>query len=83
MSDMKQNAIQRWLNVAVRSLHLVFVILLGAALLQAPRDSHGPSIGVVISGAAARPAGQAALVSGSLRRVAHHQVHGRPVDGGL
>jgi hypothetical protein len=52
MSDLKPNGVQRWLNVAVRSLHLIFVILLGAALLRAPLDSRVPPIGLLVSGAA-------------------------------
>jgi hypothetical protein len=40
----------RWLNMAVRGLHLAAVIGLGAALLGAPLSAQGQSHGVLVSG---------------------------------
>ena len=82
MIDVKQ--IQRWLNVAVRSVRLVFVILVGATLLQAPLDSREPAIGLLVSGAVmllldlrVKPH----LLSGGIGGRARYQVCGRGVDG--
>src|SRR5271168_1942746 len=82
MIDVKQ--IQRWLNVAVRSVRLVFVILVGATLLQVPLDSRGPAIGLLVSGAVmllldlrVKPH----LLSGGIGGRARYQVCGRGVDG--
>lgn len=41
---------QRWMNVTLRGLHLVAMILLGAALLGAPVESTPAAIGVAVSG---------------------------------
>lgn len=40
----------RWINVILRGLHLVAVILLGAALLGAPLDASHAAIGVAVTG---------------------------------
>ncbi len=42
----------RWLNVALRGLHLVAVILLGAALLGAPVALGAATAGVAVTGLA-------------------------------
>ncbi len=42
----------RWLNVALRGLHLATVIGLGAAVLGAPLSLHNQSLGVLLSGLA-------------------------------
>jgi hypothetical protein len=42
----------RWLNVALRALHLATVIGLGAALLGAPLSLHRQAIGVLLTGLA-------------------------------
>lgn len=44
--------LQRWLNVVLRGLHLVAVIVLGAALLGAPLASDGAVIGLWTTGLA-------------------------------
>lgn len=44
--------LQRWLNVALRGLHLVAVIVLGAALLGAPVASGVAVLGLWVTGVA-------------------------------
>lgn len=44
--------LQRWLNVALRGLHLVAVIVLGAGLLGAPVPIVGATAGVAATGVA-------------------------------
>lgn len=41
---------QRWINVALRGLHLVAVIWLGAALLDAPVSTNAGVLGVAATG---------------------------------
>lgn len=44
------DSLLRWINVILRGLHLVAVILLGAALLGAPLSADKIAIGVAASG---------------------------------
>jgi hypothetical protein len=50
--DRKTFPLQRWLNVVLRGLHLVAVIILGAALLGAPVDSDRAVLGLWTTGLA-------------------------------
>jgi hypothetical protein len=49
--DRKTFPLQRWLNVVLRGLHLVAVILLGAALLGASVSCGQAAFGVAATGA--------------------------------
>lgn len=48
--DRKAFPLRRWLNVALRGLHLTTVILLGAALLGAPVAEGPAALGVAATG---------------------------------
>jgi hypothetical protein len=50
--DRKTFPLQRWLNVVLRGLHLVAVIVLGAALLGAPIASDAAVLGLWTTGLA-------------------------------
>lgn len=52
MKHATSHPVLRWLSVVLRSLHLVAVIGLGAALLGASLSSHLPSMGVLVTGMA-------------------------------
>lgn len=50
--DRRTFPLQRWLNVALRGVHLVAVILLGAGLLGAPVATGSATAGVAATGLA-------------------------------
>ena len=52
MRPLVHHPILRWLSVALRGLHLVTVITLGAAVMGAPLSLEQQSIGVLLSGIA-------------------------------
>lgn len=50
MAMTRQATARRWINVALRGLHLVTVILLGANLLGAPVSGDHAALGVALTG---------------------------------
>ncbi|MFY9328106.1 MAG: hypothetical protein WAO76_08830 [Georgfuchsia sp.] len=52
MTSFRGSNIRRWANVALRGLHLVAVIVLGASLLGAPVNAFNAPVAVVSSGIA-------------------------------